>query len=214
MKIDRKKADELAAEIISLLPEQEFKTHHACALAAMVLFARNMSEEQLKVNSDIHEIFEKNIPAMRAFVKEFHMLAAASSETMLSRVNITLNDFAENAITNAKLEAVREMKKSLAQQIALFNEKIPLVTLAAVKSAIESETQQLKLMKDSVTNATNISGQELLKIVSAANNAVEKIDRTMSILEARSNQLVSKSIFQRILEIFLKKGKRNDSSKT
>lgn len=202
MSIDRKLATDLAAQIISLLPDEHFKTHHASALAAMVLFARNMSEEQQKVNSDINEIFETNIPAMRAYVRDFHILAADSSRAMLAQFDKTLQELAEKEIVDARIEAVREIKKSLRAQIVNFNKEIPIVTANAVRAAIKAESRELGAMTKLIADAMDTSRIELLEIIANANGAIRKIDISVSIIEQKCTQLVIKGYFQRIFELF------------
>ena len=203
MALDRKTADELTSEIISLISNDEFKRHWPAAMAAMVLFARNMSEDQQKTTEDINEIFAKNTDILRAFIREFHALAAASAKTMLFNIDVSLRRSAEDIITNSKAEAIREIKKSTTEQMVNFNEKVPIVALDAIKKAIKIESSRLQLLHaDYIAKTTEIE-DKLQAIVDGANTAIERFERTALAIESQTvAKIQEKGFFKRLGELF------------
>lgn len=203
MAIDRATSHQIANEIISLLPDEEFRKHWPAALAAMVLFARNMSAEQTKSASDVGDLVEKNIQAMRGFVHHFHETCAAVSADIRAGNTTMLEHEIEAIVLAAKAKFTEEVLKSTSEQLSCINQEIRMHTGIEVRKALDFELQQFLAQKKSTIDATNAAMARLAAISHSADAAVARLEgavETISRLD-RERQL-QKGFFRKLKELF------------
>jgi hypothetical protein len=206
MTIDRKTADDLSSEIISLISNEEYKKHWPAAMAAMILFTRNMNEEQKSNTKSLGELFEKNNEIMRSTmstsIQDFPVVLGNISQEIFSRAQVALEQDSENIILNAEADFVRRAKESSSAVLEDLRSKIPDLIIYAVNTALTVEANKLKVIQSNYLQKTSHIEGKLIELIDTANAAIAKMAITIKDVERRSNSTEAKGFFTRLYELF------------
>jgi hypothetical protein len=206
MAIDRRTSEALTDEIISLLPNKDFSVHWPAALTAMILFARNMNEEQKSNTKTLGEMFDVNNEIMRTTmstsIQDFPEVLGKISQEIFSRAQIAMEQDAINIMHNAEADFVRRAKESSVSVLEDLRSKIPDLIIYAVNTALTVEANKLKVIQNNYLQKTSQIEGKLIELTDTANAAIAKMAITIKDVERRSSSTEAKGFFTRLYELF------------